>query len=104
MHSARGAALILFGFFAISLMTLSFPFADSVRGVVTTDAAPVAGAIVRWQGSTLSVRTDSRGHFTLAGPRRSRPLTAAKEGLLIATGSPPHLRLLPVPDDDNDDY
>lgn len=104
MHSARGGAVLLLGVLTISLTTISFPAMDAVRGTVTRGDAPVAGATVRWQGAAAHAHTDHRGRFTLAGPRRQRLITATKEGFLIAAGSQPPLRLLPVPDDDNDDY
>lgn len=104
MYSTRGAAVLLLGFLTVSFATISFRSTDSVRGIVTEDHGPAAGAIVRWQGAAVAVRTDDRGRFTLPGPRRDRPLTAAKAGFLIAAGASPTLRLLPVPDSDNDDY
>jgi hypothetical protein len=109
MHLARGAAVLLLGFLTVGLTTLSFPASDYVAGSVTSEGRPIAGAVVRWQGAASATHTDMHGCFTLAGPRRLRPLTAAKDGFLIdaihPTGNaPPHLRLLPAPDDDNDDY
>ncbi|MCI0684540.1 MAG: cytochrome c family protein [Gemmataceae bacterium] len=104
MHCPRGAAVLLFGCLIVGLATLSPPSCDAVHGIVTSDAGPVAGAIVRWQGATDAAHTDEHGRFKLSRARRQHVITAAKPGFLIAAGSPPRLHLAPVPDDDNDDY
>src|SRR5262245_16513035 len=88
----------------IALTSMSTPI--GVHGTVTDADGPVAGAIVRWQGTDNFKRTDDRGRYHLAGPHRSRLITAARPGSLIAAGSPrqPNLRLQPFAMDDNDEY
>jgi hypothetical protein len=66
----------------------------------------VAGARVRLRGTTTSTTTDAAGRFRLPSAPGRRVTAAA--GFLIAgarrTKSPLHLRLTPLPREDNLDY
>src|SRR5438128_7875936 len=85
---------------------LSLPSDTALHGAVSDADGPVADALVRWQGTSVCTHSDAQGRYRLPGPRRARPVTAARAGALIAAGSPrqPNLQLQPAPQDDNDDY
>lgn len=100
-------ALIFVGSLTAALIALtSISTPTAVRGTVTDANGPVAGAIVRWQGTNVQTCTDDRGHYRLPEQHRSRSITAARAGSLIAASSPrqPNLRLQSFPLDDNDEY
>jgi Cytochrome c7 and related cytochrome c len=100
-------ALAYFGFLTTALIALSsMSTLTVVRGIVSDADGPVAGAIVRWQGTNICTRTDDRGRYRLPGPQRSRSVTAARAGALIAAGSArqPNLRWQPFAHDDDEDY
>jgi hypothetical protein len=75
-----------------------------VEGLVVDATGPVQGASVGWQGDSKRVMTDARGRFRLrsTGDR----LIAHKPGYRIAStlAADPSLRLLRLPEIDNDDY
>src|SRR6266850_1405473 len=77
--------------------------------VVADGDSPVANAVVRIQGHSTAVLTDSRGHFFLPPiHRRSARVTAWKDGYGIGSASlrlsPLVVQLVPLPSADNDDY
>lgn len=70
--------------------TLAFTFAPTgkVAGTVQLAGAPLAGAVVMVQGSSLSATTANDGSFILEGvPVGTRTLTYAATGALPATAS-----------------
>lgn len=81
-----------------------------LEGQVVDAQGPVAGARVRWQGSSRAVVTDATGAFRLPPrpPGASGRITAWKEGYLIAGTSPEEqpvrLELRPLPASDCEAY
>ncbi|MFO0875910.1 MAG: carboxypeptidase-like regulatory domain-containing protein [Gemmataceae bacterium] len=79
-----------------------------LRGRVIGDAGPLANARVRWQGTTLTTRSDATGLFTLPWLSRPGRVTASAHGHVIA-GHPAGpgwltLHLRPLPQEDHPDY
>jgi hypothetical protein len=105
---AMTRALVFFGIVIIALIALSssMTMPTVVRGTVTDANGPVDGAIVRWQGTDVHTLTDEHGHYQLPSPHRSRLITAARAGSLIAASSPrqSNLRLHSLVLEDNDEY
>jgi len=106
------AAVILAGCELIAACAQSAR-ADAATGLVASaDGQPVAGAVVRLQGTTMSTLSGADGRFRLAAPAASaaRYLTAWKDGYYIggvplaADGTPFHIALKPLPTGDNADY
>jgi hypothetical protein len=107
MQPPRGAVLGIFLLLALGFAGVyRSTGGNDIQGVVVDGQGPVADALVRWQGHASCTWTDAQGRFRLRGPRQTRPITAAKEGYLIASATvdKPLLQLQPVPQDDNDDY
>ncbi len=110
MHWAAivaGAGLLL-ALAAATMAILRVPSVPRVRGIVTDDQGrPLAGARVRWKGTTQYAITDLSGQFRL--PREDgRALTVWMPGYFIAGTSaergPGILRLRPLPGEDWDEY
>jgi hypothetical protein len=84
------------------------PPTPMVEGRVTDSAHPVAGARVRWQGSTTLVLTDADGRFHLPpAPSANTRATAQRPGYRIGAASLRdglHIRLDPLPAADHPDY
>ena len=105
-------ALILVALLALSFSAwLLYGVRTSLRGTVLADGAPLAGAVVRIQGSADYTITDQHGAFTLTVPLLDNfaHVTASAPGFYIAAaaGAPPTsitLTLLPHPTEDNPDY
>ncbi len=81
---------------------------DGLSGTVR-DTGPVAGACVRFKGTTVSAVTDADGSFRLPPrPAGASRVTASHEGYLIAgaaaDASPLALTLAPLPREDHEDY
>ncbi|MBM3297351.1 MAG: carboxypeptidase regulatory-like domain-containing protein, partial [Candidatus Aminicenantes bacterium] len=85
----------------------------SISGTVRSEEGPLAGAVVRVKGTSLSVVADEEGSFTLTGlaPGRPAAVTAWAPGYYIGGGRPelpggPELiiTLTKHADDDNPDY
>jgi hypothetical protein len=78
-----------------------------LAGRVEGPAGPLAGAVVRYQGSPVGTTSDAAGAFALPALPGARRLTAWKEGFLIggarATAGA-SLRLRPLPAEDHDGY
>ncbi len=94
-------------FVAAALLSLEQPEpARTVRGQVVAEGNPVDDARVRFKGVRDFGLTDKNGRFELRGP--GERITAWKEGFFIAGGvvrdRPVHLRLRPLPREDNPDY
>jgi hypothetical protein len=93
------------------LLLLGLAVAGAVPNVVSGRVReandPVAGAVVRFQGTGVCTHTNADGQFRLPS-RRDRRVTAWKEGHLIvgaALNSPfLDLRLQPLPTEDHDEY
>src|SRR4051812_5516098 len=102
MH--RWSGLLLFITLGI-LVLLAPPPAPELRGRVVGPDGPLAGALVRIQGSPVHTRSDATGAFALPAGRR---ITAWKEGFLIsgtqASGRPLQLGLPPLPRHDHEGY
>jgi hypothetical protein len=102
-----GAGLLL-ALAAAALAILRVPFVPRVQGIVTDDKGqPLAGARVRWKGTTQYAITDRSGQFRLQ-ENDGRTLTAWMPGYFIAGASPGRgpvtLRLRPLPDEDWHEY
>src|SRR5262245_20753007 len=102
MH--RWSGLLLF--VALGALVLLAPRRDSgLRGRVVGPDGPLAGALVRIQGSATHTHSDPTGAFALPAGRR---ITAWKDGFLIAgteaSGLPLRLRLPPLPGRDHEGY
>jgi len=101
------------GFVCIALLALlmaSFGWRDSplLVGTVRDADGVVAGARVRWQGSSDVRLSNASGRFRIAHSRDDRPLTAWKEGYRIASFHPvpkrPLLVFSRLPAEDNPAY
>jgi nitrate/TMAO reductase-like tetraheme cytochrome c subunit len=83
--------------------------ADAWPGTVRDASGPVAGACVRFKGTSVTATTDADGSFRLPPrPDGASRVTAAKEGYFIAGASaetpPLALTLARLPDEDHEDY
>ena len=84
----------------------------TLRGVVESDAGPLAGAVVRFKGSGESTLTDERGRFELSRPawRSNHDLivTASQPGFFIgsvaADSTALRIQLARLPAEDNENY
>ena len=106
--SSRGGLLILLLVLAVLAGgTTASP--SLLRGTVSDDTGPVAGARVRIRGRPFLTWSDGAGRFTLPGPLRpGERVTAAAEGHVIA-GAPTDrqplvLHLKPQPSEDCERY
>jgi len=103
-----GIVLLLGGWFAAKQVSM----VNEVRGLVTAEGRPLAGAVVRIKATTFETRTDDTGRFLLRGfpPAKSANITAWAEGYYIvgATAtlgnSDVSITLTPHPTKDNSDY
>lgn len=79
---------------------------NTVRGVVLDGDIPVAGAIVRVQGSTTFTFTDIQGAFEIAMPPGGTPLTAWSPGFYVSAADADDgvIQLRRHPTQDNPDY
>jgi hypothetical protein len=78
-----------------------------LEGQVADDNGPLAGALVRLQGTAATTRTDAQGRFTLSPTAAARRVTAWKDGYFIGGAGIDEalqLRLRPLPAGDRDDY
>lgn len=80
-------------FALIAVIAAAYVHFTTLRGVVYAGGIPIAGAIVRAQGTTNATLTDARGAFTLTVAPFSgeQHITAWAEGYYIshASGTPP---------------
>jgi hypothetical protein len=81
------------------------PRDDDLAGTVVAER-PVAGACVRFKGTSVSALTDAAGRFRLPRTPGAARITASKAGYLIAgaAGDAEPLSLTRLPDTDNEDY
>lgn len=96
-------ALLLLG-----LLLLMLPLSTSavLRGRVVDESGPLAGASVRFQGTSIVARTDDEGRFRLPVIPKRR-VTAAKAGYFIGSSpraSLPQIHLIRLPAEDNAEY
>jgi hypothetical protein len=81
---------------------------DLLRGQVHDERGPIAGAVVRFQGTKICTRSDAIGQFSLPRVAGARRVTASKDGYRISGLSLKapflDLRLRPLPMADHDAY
>ncbi len=110
MTRNRGSMMLLISF----LLTACVRTPTTISGSVRDQEGPIAGAIVRVQGTDRFITTDQDGTFTLAGltPDQAVILTAWASGYYIAAGEAAYqpgetvaeLLLVPHSQDDSPDY
>jgi hypothetical protein len=91
------------------LLSLGLPVSTPSRleGRILESDGPLAGARVRFQGTSVCTRSDARGRFRLSPVVSGRRVTAWKEGYLIGgarASLSPALFLTPLPAQDNAEY
>ncbi len=88
-------------------LSACFP-GDETHGVVEAEGKPVAGAVVRWQGSSSSTRTDAQGRFLLPPLRDQARIVASAPGHRIgwieSRAASKRIRLAALPAEDHADH